>query len=84
MSLFSRITGTVSNLFNLGGPNGPLVKNNAGPPVSIDHRNATDTAFVIAQGADPNSGIGTGSDQNLVTQHSVQKSFHRTFLFMGG
>lgn len=59
MALFKRLAGIVGNLFQIGGPGGPAIKNNAG---AIEHRNAADTAFAIARGATP---VG---DNDLVTK----------------
>ena len=84
MSFFSKVAGTVTNLFQLGGPTGPAIKNNAGPPIAIEHRNSTDTGFVITRGADPNSSIGSGSDNDLVDKHYDDKNFVKSFLLMGG
>lgn len=49
MGVYTKIVGTVSNLFQLG-RRGPQLKNNSGV---VEHRNAGDSAFVIARGADP-------------------------------
>ena len=50
MSLFSRVIGTVSSFFQIGGPGGPRLKNDTG---DIDARNSGDSAYVNVRGADP-------------------------------
>lgn len=82
MSLYSKLRGTAETLFQLGF-GGPQWKNVSGPPVAIEARDTSDAAYVIVRGADPNSGIGAGSNNELVTQKSVQQNFHRSFLLMG-
>jgi hypothetical protein len=49
MSLWAKIRGTIETIFQLG-LNGPNLKNNGG---NVDVRNAGDTAYVNARGADP-------------------------------
>jgi hypothetical protein len=49
MSLYQKLRGTMETLLQIG-LGGPQVKNNAGV---IEHRNATDTGFVVARGAAP-------------------------------
>lgn len=49
MSVFTKIAGTVSSLFQLG-RRGPQLKNSSG---AVEHRNAADSAYAIARGADP-------------------------------
>jgi hypothetical protein len=50
MSLFSKLYGTVSNFFQIGGPTGPGWYNDDG---YLDARNSTNSAFVNVRGADP-------------------------------
>jgi hypothetical protein len=68
MSLFSKIRGTIENLFQLGLA-GPQLKNNAGV---IEARNAADSGFVIARGAAP---VG---DSDLTNKQYVDTLFSRT------
>lgn len=49
MSFFDKVRGTFETLFQLGKA-GPQLKNNAG---AIEARNAADSAYVNARGADP-------------------------------
>lgn len=49
MSLFERLKGTVSALFQVGGPTGPAWKSNTG----IDARDSADANYVNVRGADP-------------------------------
>ena len=49
MSLFERLRGTVSALFQVGGPSGPAWKSNTG----IDARDSADANYVNVRGADP-------------------------------
>jgi len=50
MSLFQKIAGFINSFVQIGGPNGSAIKLNGS---AIEHRNATDTAFVNARGLDP-------------------------------
>lgn len=50
MGLFERISGIMGSFFQLGGPSGPALKNNAG---SIDARNSGDSAYINVRGLDP-------------------------------
>ncbi len=50
MGVFSKLAGVVGNLFQLGGPSGPAIKNNSGV---IEARNAGDTTYVVVRGAAP-------------------------------
>ena len=50
MALFPRLQGIVGSIFQLGGPSGSGVKNNAG---AIEARNSGDSAYVVSRGADP-------------------------------
>jgi hypothetical protein len=62
---------------------GPMMKANLGPPVAIEHRNATDNAFVVARAADPSSGVGSGSNSDLTTKEYDDRNFVKSFLLMG-
>jgi len=53
VSLWAKVRGTIETLFQLG-LGGPQLKNNVGV---IEHRNAGDSAYVIARGADPAEGL---------------------------
>lgn len=83
MSLWTKVRGTAESLFQLG-LSGPQLKKNTGPPVAVEHRDSADSGFVVSRGADPTSGVGTGSDNDHVTKHYSDKRFSRTFLLMGG
>jgi hypothetical protein len=50
MSFFSRIAGNIANFFQIGGPNGPGLNNNAG---AIEARNAANSAMAVVRGAPP-------------------------------
>jgi hypothetical protein len=50
MSLFSKLYGTISPFFQIGGPAGPGLNNNAG---TIEAKNAANSAFVTVSGALP-------------------------------
>jgi hypothetical protein len=50
MSVFSKIRGTMEQLFQLQGPTGAQLKNNAG---AIEARNSADSGFAVARGATP-------------------------------
>lgn len=50
MSLFERLTGTVSSFFQVGGPAGPRWKSDTG---NLDARDAADANFVNVRGASP-------------------------------
>lgn len=80
MSFYSKIRGTVESLFQLG-LDGPQLKRNVSV---IEARDATDAAFAIVRAAEPTSGLGTGSDAEVLPQRAAQLNFHRTFLLMGG
>jgi hypothetical protein len=83
MSVWGKLRGISESLFQLG-LSGPQLKNNAGPPVAIEHRDSTDSGFVISRGADPSTGVGSTADNDHVTKHYDDKRFSRTFLLMGG
>lgn len=83
MSLWSKIRGTAENLWQVG-LGGAQLKNNAGPPVALEHRNSSDSGFVISRGADPSTGVGATADNDHITKHYDDKKFHRSFLLMGG
>lgn len=51
MSVFSRIVGVFSTFFQIGGPAGPGLNDNAG--TAIEARNAANTGFVNLRAADP-------------------------------
>lgn len=46
MSIFKNILGVMSNLFRIGGPSGPNIKNNSGV---VEFRNTGDTAYTKAR-----------------------------------
>jgi len=50
MSIFSKIRGTMEQLFQLQGPTGAQIKNNAG---AVEMRNSADSGFAVARGATP-------------------------------
>ena len=52
MGLFTRILGTVSSYFQVGGPAGFRLKNNDG---ALDARDSGDSAYINVRGADPAS-----------------------------
>lgn len=58
MSIFSKLRGTIEQIFQIG-LGGPQIKNNAG---ALDVRNADDTNYAIVRGATP---VG---DNDLVTK----------------
>ena len=57
MGIFEQLAGTLSSFFQVGGPSGPALKDNAG---NIDARNAGDTGYVNLRVATP--GAGTDND----------------------
>jgi len=61
MGLFARMAGIVGNFFQLGGPSGPGLNNNAG---AIDGRNAANNAYAIMRGATP---VGLGANNTTMT-----------------
>jgi hypothetical protein len=50
MGFFESIAGTISSFFQVGGPNGPRWKNNAG---ALEARDSADATFAIVRAADP-------------------------------
>jgi hypothetical protein len=50
MSVYEKIRGIIGNIFAFDGGDGPILKNNAGV---IEHRNTSDSGFVIARGDHP-------------------------------
>lgn len=58
MGIYEKLTGTFSAVFQIG-RRGPQIKNSSGV---VEHRNAGDSAYAIARGADP-----AGAD-DLVTK----------------
>jgi hypothetical protein len=50
MSVFSKLRGTMEQLFQIGGPTGSQLKNNVG---ALEGRNSADSGFAIVRGATP-------------------------------
>jgi hypothetical protein len=50
MSLYQRLAGIVGSFFQIGGPNGPGLNNNAG---AVEARNAANSAMAVVRGATP-------------------------------
>jgi hypothetical protein len=50
MSVFSKLRGTMEQLFQFGGPTGSQLKNNVG---ALEGRNSADSGFAIVRGATP-------------------------------
>lgn len=50
MSLFSRIAGAIASFFQIGGPSGPGINDNAG---ALEAKDPTNSVFVNMRGADP-------------------------------
>jgi hypothetical protein len=69
MSLWSKIRGTLEALFQIGGPTGPQLKNNAG---AVEARNSADTAYAVMRGGAP---VG---DNDLATKTYVDTLAFRT------
>lgn len=69
MSVYTKIQGIIGNLFQLGGPSGPGLKNNSGV---VEARNSTDTAMAtmrfaqVATGAALTTGVDLLSLQGRV------------------
>ena len=59
MAFWTKISGVMGTLFQIGGPSGPKLKSNSG---AVEVRNSSDGAFAVARGNDP-----SGND-DLVTK----------------
>lgn len=73
MSLLQRLSGTVSNLFQIG-LGGPQWQNNGGV---LEARNSANSAFIIGRGLDPvaaNDWMNLGSHQSSHNDHNIYMS----------
>lgn len=68
MGVFSKLAGTVSSFFQIGGPAGPGVNANAG---ALEARNAANSAFAIMRGAAP------AGDNDFTTKAYVDKTANK-------
>jgi hypothetical protein len=76
MSLFSNLRGIVGSLFQIGGPTGPQLKNNAG---ALEGRNAGDSTFCTIRGDVPRSANDLSTkrfaDDSIANQANVEVNY---------